>query len=141
MREFHKGLKGHFLPSYVVRGALATVAILFYVSTTELPTIQQKLKSENARIKGCYVTRIQRRSCFCARKIHRLPGLLLNIERIGNNCYGFYRLFVSLRFKVTYQKEERTASRWSTILKLVVTLLRAKRRRKCMIFMSRVEAR
>ena len=146
MREFQNGLKWQFLPSYVVRGALARVAILFYVWTTELPTIQQKLKNENARMKRCYVTRIQRRSCFCARncKTHFSESLWtfsLKIEKVGNNGYGFYRLFVSLRFKVTHQKEERTASGWSTTQKLVVTLLRAKRRRKCLIFMLRVEAR
>ena len=139
MREFHKGVKRHFLPSYVVRGALAKVAILFYISTTELPTIQQKLKNENARMKGCSVSRIQRQRSFCARDIYMLLGL----EKSWSDSHGhsFYRLFVSLRSKVTYQKEERTASRWSTIQKLVVTLLRAGRRRKCMISMSRVEAK
>lgn len=45
MREFNKGLKKHVLPSYVVRGAFAKVAILFHVSTTKTTHNSAKIGS------------------------------------------------------------------------------------------------
>jgi len=45
MREFNEGLKKHVLPSYVVRGAFAKVAILFHVSTTKTTHNSAKIGS------------------------------------------------------------------------------------------------
>ena len=89
-------------------------------------------------MKGCFVSRIQPASCLYARKSSENRKDWKLLLHFG---YSIYRFLVSLRPKVAYQKEEGVASRWSTTEKLVVTLLRTKRRKKCMIFMSRVEAR